>query len=100
MVFSQDPVDSSMRGTAYLKYRFNEIVGMIVSSMICHTLPHESLLLCFKPGAHGVDFAEQSATNEAFLSRILTVCGQFLVRNCSFVVVRKISSMFDNFYYE
>ena len=46
-----------------------------------------------KPDAHGKDYAEQSSTNEAFLSKILTVCGQFLVRNCSFVAVRKISSV-------
>ena len=41
--------------------------------------------------------SRQSSTNETFLSKILTICGQFLLRNCSFVVVRKISSMFYNF---
>ena len=53
-----------------------------------------------KPGAHGEDFVEQSSTNETFLSKTLTVYGQFLVSNCSFVALRKISSMFDNFCHE
>ena len=58
------------------------------------------LFLLSKTGAHGEDFAEQSSTNETLLSKILTVCGQFLLRNCSFVAVRQISSMFDHFCHE
>ena len=50
-----------------------------------------------KPGAHGEDFAKQCFKNGTVLSKILTVCGQFLLGNGSFVAVTKISSMFDNF---
>ena len=50
----------------------------------------------FKSGVHGEDFAVQSPTNETFFSKILTVCGQFLPRDCSFVAMRKISSMSNN----
>ena len=58
--------------------------------------------LCWmlSPGAHGEDLAEQISTSGTFFNKILTVCGQFLLRNCSFVVVRKIISMFDNFCHE
>ena len=42
-----------------------------------------------KPGAHGKEFAEQSSTNETFVSPVLTVCGQILLKNYSFVAVKK-----------
>ena len=69
----------------------------IFASVGRHTIGCLSYL---KPGAHGEDFAEQNSTNETVLSKILTVCGQFLLRNCPFVAVMKISSMFDNFCHE
>ena len=50
-----------------------------------------------KTGERGEDIAEQSSTNETVLSRILSVCSQFLLKNCSFMAVRKIFSMFNNF---
>ena len=71
-----------------------------VSNMLESDWLDTKVLTCSTPNAHGEDFVEQSSTNETFLSRILTVCGQYLLRNCSFVAVRKISSMFNNFCHE
>ena len=64
--------------------------------MVIDYLNFQNSMSYIKPGTHGEDFAEQSSKNETFLSKILTVCGQFFVINCSFVAVRKISSMFDS----
>ena len=52
------------------------------------------------PSPYGNDFAEQSSTNDTFLSKIHIICSQFLVSNCLFVAVRNISRMFDNVFQE
>ena len=53
-----------------------------------------------KPVARGEDFAEESFIRGTLLSKILTVCGRFLLSNCSFVAVWYISSMLNNFCHE
>ena len=53
-----------------------------------------------KSGERGEDIVEQSSTNETFHIKILSVCSRFLLKNCSFMAVRKIISMFNDFYLE
>ena len=45
-------------------------------------------------------FSEQSSTNEIVLSKILIIGGRFLLRKYSFLAVRKICGMFNNFCHE
>ncbi len=69
-----------------------------ITSMACMTpMLLVTKMIFLKLAAHGENFAEQNATNGTLLSKILIVCAQNLLRNKSFVSLRKISIVFDVF---